>query len=1489
MKTKSSTKKKMSFIGVALATMLLASVPMNAASAASISLPGVGEKYVTDFSSHDEAVAAAKEVDLEKDEEATVLLKNKDNALPLSTKRKVTVFGSYQGSTGEAGDTGSEIASALKDEGFVVNPHVIGATTAYDIDKITKSEKQSLDVYNHVGIVTLGRYFGETCDAPTVLLPEMADVKTGALDAVEDSVYHGDPTGQTEFEHENLYSPDGETFYKHALMMTENEEKMIAYAKEHCDVVIIAWTGATTFELGLLQNDDGIDGIVWTNEWGDNGAKAFAEVLAGKINPSGKTEAIWYNDFTADPTWFNSAWQRQIFGFTGTTFGAGDFVGNEAYGYTKGDSALDAFGPDYQYVQAVEAAGKSASWYSGQIRYSDFNDSAMYVKDANGNYTTQTPTVWPAQAGPVAGLSTMFAYGMGYNYRASIQYDEGIYIGYKYYETVAADMNAVEAGSGDEWYSQNVVYPFGYGLSYTEFEWELVSSDIKAWDNAAKNSANGVYEMSAAAVKNAEITFTVKVTNTGSVAGKDVVEVYSHSPYIDGEVEKSEVNLVAFEKTKLLNPGQSDTVTLTVNMQDIASFDDYDKNDNGFSTYELDASAGYEIRFQTDSHNVKSDMKDSSGVVELPELTNDVIMGYDDFSGNAASNVLSQGNIYNSLGYDILLDNYTSGTGMGSDDDNFGTRVDAGQMTLMTRNSEKGGLTGETNAKYTVIGLEDLLRSDEWYALRNNLDAYDADFPTYSNSVTVAAIWEEWKNGSNFKGTNPVSGNGGHNIIDSLTGNAIAGFEGFHVGMWGTGVDKDASLDFNAFSSASSQATSSRTTNPDFLTMFGVDMADVDRNGNAISVTDQAKWEEFMNSLTWDEILEICSNGGSTCAVDSINKPLSQGGDSPRNWNGYNWGSMSAMAATWNKELCYKIGTIYGNLGKLNNGNNGADWWGPGGDLHRTPFCGRYNDYFSQDGYHGGWIAASIISGAESRGVSCMIKHIALNDQEAFRGGASTYATEQACRENQFKVFQIAMQEGGAKATMGSLACIGDIYANCNYAFSKLILRDEWGWNGYYATDGYGVSASYWPMDLLVRNTGWPLGADPKTTNAEQNYLSGSYHSATDGTKGVYTGYIPGTENGTDATGSKIGQTYNYSDDLYQYSTGSSATTRNNVTQWYWSRQVAEYVLYAQSTAATIRGGIDITQYGAAVNITAKQGEAITIDVSNEDFAAAAADNVKYAISDGTLPEGLVLSAAGVISGSSKESGEFSVTVQCTIDNWLTATKQVNITVASNFILDDDDNDITQATVGKAFGGYTSIIYSNGESDSNTYLYKVDGGALPAGLTLDKDTGIISGTPVIAGSYKVRIAAYTETAGGNQGVGPGASSTPTTTVYGYYDLTINVAEADVTSIQPQFKVEGGYVAYSVDGGNTWTNLISVEDLKGDSGESGNIEIRTDNGYIQYKDSNGAWQNVVALDDLKGESGGCNGSVEGAVATVTLAGIALLATGIYVIARKRKDN
>ena len=174
----------------------------------------------------------------------------------------------------------------------------------------------------------------------------------------------------------------------------------------------------------------------------------------------------------------------------------------------------------------------------------------------------------------------------GYSY---VSYAEGIYVGYRYYETRYEDAVLGQGNAGDFDYDSEVVYPFGYGLSYTTFDW---SNYQASWDGTT-------------------CTVSVDVTNTGDVAGKDVVEVYAQSPYTDYDrangVEKSAVQLVNYGKTKLLEPGETQTVSVTFDQDMLKAYDA-----NGAKTYILDAGTYY-VTAAHDSHDAVNNVLAAKG------------------------------------------------------------------------------------------------------------------------------------------------------------------------------------------------------------------------------------------------------------------------------------------------------------------------------------------------------------------------------------------------------------------------------------------------------------------------------------------------------------------------------------------------------------------------------------------------------------------------------------------------------------------------------------------------------------------------------------------------------------------------------------------------------------------------------------------------------------------------------------------------------------
>ena len=207
----------------------------------------------------------------------------------------------------------------------------------------------------------------------------------------------------------------------------------------------------------------------------------------------------------------------------------------------------------------------------------------------------------------------------------TVEYEEGIYTGYRYYET----RDFVEKShNNNDWYKQNVVYPFGYGLSYTDFEWTVTP---RTQNNSVIDDVS-------------ELIFDVKVKNNGNVSGKDVVELYYTAPYFDGGIEKAHVVLKDFVKSNLLAPGAEETYQLSLKTRDMASYDYNDANNNNFKGYELEVGE-YEIKIMKNSHEPVSTFKynlNNAIRYENDEVTNTPIVNQFDDVSNHITKYLSR-------------------------------------------------------------------------------------------------------------------------------------------------------------------------------------------------------------------------------------------------------------------------------------------------------------------------------------------------------------------------------------------------------------------------------------------------------------------------------------------------------------------------------------------------------------------------------------------------------------------------------------------------------------------------------------------------------------------------------------------------------------------------------------------------------------------------------------------------------------------------------
>ena len=446
----------------------------------------------------DEAIDEAKGLCTEIAEEGIVLLKNDDKQLPLSEGTKVNVFG-WSSTNPIYGGTGSgalsdayptvDFLTGLTDAGIEYNQDLVDFYTGWRTERPTVgmmgqdwtipepkvSEYGSLisdaKSYSDTAIFFIARSGGEGADLP--------------------QSYDGDDTFSTE----GMFGASGVRYSDQAddldpsksyLELSNREQALLDEVTANFDKVIVVVNSANAMELGFVNDYSQIKSVLYCPGTGQTGFDGLGEILAGQVNPSGKTADTFVTDLFNTPTTNN--------------FGDFDYTNVDKYGYEN-----------------------------------------------------------------------MFAEG-GMAYPTFVNYVEGIYVGYRYYETAYAE---AQAGNMEFDYDSAVLYPFGYGLSYTTFKQEM---------GAISNDGTTV-------------SFDVTVTNTGDVAGKDVVEVYYNPPYTNGGIEKSAANLIEFAKTQTLEPGASETINISFPLEEMASYDTY-----GEGCYVLEA-GDYEISINSDSHN----------------------------------------------------------------------------------------------------------------------------------------------------------------------------------------------------------------------------------------------------------------------------------------------------------------------------------------------------------------------------------------------------------------------------------------------------------------------------------------------------------------------------------------------------------------------------------------------------------------------------------------------------------------------------------------------------------------------------------------------------------------------------------------------------------------------------------------------------------------------------------------------------------------------
>ena len=885
MAQKETSSKSRRWLGLSGAAVLVANLVLTGTTIAfqqegevnhALGIEGAGASYGgTEFSadgtlsdaSYEKYIEAAYQFCEQEEEEGSVLLYNRNNALPLSeSERNVTVFGrgsidpvfrSTAGGSSTNPDYQKTPVDALQDAGFNVNQTVLDAYASaeapkersvssvgeYDPALFTGSVTDSFASYGDVAFVTLSRFATEGND----------------LAMVNDKG-------------------------KRMLELDDNEKAIFQQIKDSGKFkkTVVLLNSVFAMEMDWLDEYN-VDAVLWVGNPGFYGMPGAIRVVTGEVNPSGHTTATFAANSLSAPSAEN--------------------FGLHAY-----------------------------------------------------NYGSKTPRA--------AGDSF-------------VSYNEGIYVGYRYYETKAYD----EADFGnDDWYKENVVYPFDYGLSYTTFDWKIADST----DNSVDLTADG------------EIQVQVKVTNTGSVAGKDVVQLYYTAPYKAGQIEKSYVALGAYEKTELLQPGESDIVMLSLPVESMASYDYDDANHNGHKGYEVEG-GNYAIRIGRNAHQCWND--------------NPLRITYhvpaDGFFYDAG---VTEGSTVENR-FDYISEHFVD--------------EETGVSTLMTREDFRGKTIAAPTAEEREV---------------------DADF------------------------------------IQSMTFTYDDENEPYYTEQtYQQGVTADK-----------------------YIQLY--ELLQKNEDGKWAADYDDPRWETILDYLTVDKMANMIGTGNfNTAKIDRIGKPATIDPDGPAGFTNFMgdpsvhdtcfYVSECVVGATWNKQLAHDMGVMIGIEGLVGytngDGRTYSGWYAPAVNIHRSPFSGRNWEYYSEDPLLTGLMGASVVQGANSKGVYTYVKHFVLNDQETNRdaNGLVTWADEQTMREIYLKPFEIIVKQADTKGIMSSFNRIGNVWTGGSYTLLTDVLRKEWGFVGMVITD-YSVQNAYMPPNQMIRAGGdlyLTQGYLPSTTGSTVN------------------------------------------------------------------------------------------------------------------------------------------------------------------------------------------------------------------------------------------------------------------------------------------------------------------------------------------------------------------------------------------------------------------
>lgn len=583
-----------------------------------------------------------------------------------------------------------------------------------------------------------------------------------------------------------------------------------------------------------------------------------------------------------------------------------------------------------------------------------------------------------------------------------VVYQEGIYNGYRYTETRYEDAVLGRANAGEWNYKDAVSYAFGYGLSYTTFEY----SNFKV--EPPKMGSD-------------DYTLSVSVKNTGNCAGKEAVTFYLQKPYtsydIENKVEKASVEIVGFGKTDTLGIGKSKTVTVSVPAKYFASYDAYGKG-----TYIVDAgdyyfatgNGAHEALNNILAHKgVNTDANDkmtADGDKSLAEKV--TVSSFDDQKYTAATIAKERG-----IKKDITeITNQFNNT-----DINLYEGKGENSVTYITRNDWEGTVklgysldhSTKFNNQVVLYGTEQM-KAD----MNPQVEKSDVKYPAYGakNGLTLASLRAYDDKDGDVTNDKPIEYDNElwDKLLDQLT--------------W---EDTVALLEDGYRRTVAIESISKPVT--------------IDHNGATGPV------EAYGGNSNVDDITKSTNQGLAARMTANALKDDPDADKSALNIKPVVYPSNGICASTYNEELMERYGEIWGE-DCLWAGYNGL--YGPGLNIHRGAYGGRAFEYYSEDGFLTGKIASAMTKGMASKGAYVYLKHCVLNDEEQNREGICTWANEQSIREIYLRGFQIAIEEGGAQCVMTGFNRLGAKWTG-HQGFLNSVLHDEFGMTGFAVSDYY--------------------------------------------------------------------------------------------------------------------------------------------------------------------------------------------------------------------------------------------------------------------------------------------------------------------------------------------------------------------------------------------------------------------------------------------------